>query len=367
MSVGANAWIWFGFSIFIIIALSVDTFLFSKKHARVHESFRMALSWSLIWVLCALIFNGLLWIYLYYTANLHVADEIALDFLTGYLIEITLSIDNLFAFYLIFEQLQIQNANQQRIFSYGIWSAIILRLLLILFGTWLVIHFHWILYLMGVFLMLTGVKMMFVSHKKNDLKTSRLFKWLKRCIRITDEFHGQRFFIRKVEIPAEGVQGEASLRGAFFATKQSRNDTHTLDCFVAKNAPRNDGTIRKDYLYATPLFIALIFIEACDLIFAFDSIPAIFAITTDPFIVWASNIFAIIGLRAMYFLLSGMIVRFHLLKYGVALILVFVGLKMVIAPWTGISVGLSLGIISGILLLFTGLSMVIRPNKATPF
>ncbi len=312
----ANAWIWLGFSIFIFLALCIDTFLLNKKHIHVHKSMRVAFVWTLVWVLSALIFNALLWVYLYYTTTTYLADEISLDFLTGYLIEKTLSIDNLFAFYLIFDQFRIPGAYQQRVFSYGIWSAIIFRLLLILLGTWLVAHFHWLLYLMGMFLLLTGIKMFFVSHKKYDLYSGSLYQWLKRRIRITDKIEGEHFFIRK---------------GA--------------------------------YLYATPLFIALVFIEISDLVFAFDSIPAIFAITTDPFIVWTSNIFAILGLRAMYFLLAGMVAKFHLLKYGIALILVFVGLKMVIAPWVIISVGFSLGIIVGILVLFIGLSKGLSPRS----
>jgi TerC family integral membrane protein len=309
----ANTWMWLGFSVFLVVALSVDTFLLDKKHARAHESIRVALYWSLTWIACALIFNVLLWAYLYMTTNPLAAEEISLDFLTGYLIEKSLSIDNLFAFYLIFHQFQVPNAYQQRVFSYGVWSAIVLRLLLILFGTWLIKDFHWILYLFGIFLLLTGIKMLFAVHEEKNLLTSRTFLWLKRHIRITDTFHGQNFF-------------------------------------VAKNG----------LLYATPLLIVLIFIEISDLLFAFDSIPAIFAITTDPFIVWTSNIFAILGLRAMYFLLSGMVTRLHLLKYGIAIILVFVGAKMLIAPWITIPVELSLCVIAAILLLFTGLSLYFK-------
>lgn len=331
----ANGWIWLGFTIFIIIALSMDTFLLSKKHAHMHDSMRVALSWSLLWILCALVFNVLLWAYLYYTTNSYIADEVALDFLTGYLIEKTLSVDNLFAFYLIFDQFRIPAAYQHRIFSYGIWSAIVFRLLLILVGTWLVAHFHWLLYVMGVFLLLTGIKMFFVANKKNDLYASRTYQWLKRWLRVTDELDGQNFFVRKFP-PDTDVQKEGK-----------------------------KVTIKKPLLYATPLFIVLIFIEISDLIFAFDSIPAIFAITTDPFIVWTSNIFAILGLRALYFLLSGMVARFHLLKYGIALVLIFVGLKMVIAPWVSISVELSLGMIALILILFTWLSLKIPPKGSS--
>jgi tellurite resistance protein TerC len=251
--------------------------------AKPHESIRAAASWTIFWIVLALLFTVILWIY---------SPEKALAFFTGYLIEKSLSFDNLFVFYVIFKHFQIPLASQQRIFAYGIWGAIVMRLILILLGTWLVSHFHWVLYLMGVFLLLTGLKMLMTIEKEKNF----------------------------------------------------------ADNFMVKCAKR--------YFRLTPFFIVLILIEVSDLIFAIDSIPAIFAITTDPFIVWASNIFAILGLRAMYFMLSGALLRFHLLKYGIALILVFVGVKMVIEPWVYISVGLSLTVIIGILLLFTLMSFM---------
>lgn len=308
----ANIWIWLGFTAFVVIALSIDTFYLDKKRGA-QVPMRVALYWSLTWISCALIFNGLLWIYLYYNFNPQVAHQVSLDFFTGYLIEKSLSIDNLFAFFLIFQQLKIPVANQRHVFSYGIWSAIVMRLVLILFGSWLIADFHWILYLFGAFLMLTGIKMFFVSHKDSDLHDSWIFKWLQRHVRITNELSGNKFLI-----------------------------------------------IKNKLVYATPLLIALIFIEISDVIFAFDSIPAIFAITTDPFIVWTSNIFAILGLRALYFLLAGLIDRFSLLKYGIALILVFVGAKMLIEPWFNVPVEISLMVIALILISFSFLSMLLR-------
>lgn len=309
MNTISNVWIWIGFSIFLVIALCIDTFAL-KKHARPHESMRASIYWTLVWITCALIFNGLLWIYLYYSASVPIANQKALEFLAGYVIEKSLSVDNLFTFYMIFHQFRIPIAYQQRIFSIGIWSAIILRLLLILFGAWLVMNFHWVLYLMGAFLLLTGIKMCFAEEKEKDLAETLIIRFIKRFFRVTNEIHAHQFFIRK------------NLK-----------------------------------LYGTGLLLALIFIEISDIVFALDSIPAIFAITTDPFIVWSSNIFAILGLRALYFLLAGMVNRFHMLKYGIALILVFVGSKMLIEPWIHISVLLSLGVVVGILLLFTWLSL----------
>jgi len=192
-----------------------------------------------------------------------------------------------------------------------------MRLLLILLGTWLITEFHWILYIMGVFLLLTGIKMFFVHEKEKDIKDMWLIRVMKKWIRMTSEFHEEKFFIKK-----------------------------------------------NNLWYATPLFLALIFIEFSDLVFAFDSIPAIFAITRDPFIIWTSNIFAILGLRALYFLLAGLVTKFYLLKYGIALILMFVGTKMVIEPWAHIPVLVSLMVISTILILFTLLSFWLLQQKA---
>jgi tellurite resistance protein TerC len=304
-----NIWIWLGFSLFLVIALSIDFLVLGEKHARAQDSMWAILYWTLGWVVLALLFNSALWLYLNYSASPAFANQKALEFLTGYLIEKSLSIDNLFVFYMVFQQFHIPIAYQQRIFAYGIWGAIIMRLLLILLGTWLVHRFHWLLYIMGAFLLLTGIKMLFFKEQEKDVTENLFVQLLKKFLRVTNEIKDNHFFVRK-----------------------------------------------KGLLYVTPLFIALLLIEFSDLIFAFDSIPAIFAITTDPFIVWSSNIFAILGLRALYFLLAGLIGRFHLLKYGIALILVFVGLKMVIEPWLQIPVLISLGAIISILMLFAWLS-----------
>lgn len=303
----ANGWVWFGFSIFLIIALVIDAVAIKNSSRRTIKS---AFRWTMIWIASALIFNALLWVYGYVAVDAAFAHEKALNFFMGYLIEKSLSIDNMFAFYMVFQHFKIPSHLQQRVFSYGIWSAIVLRLLLILAGTWLIARFHWVLYFMGVFLLLTGIKMFFVKSEEKDLAESWLFRNVRRFIRFTPELEGEHFFVKK-----------------------------------------------NQYWYATPLLITLIFIELSDIIFAADSIPAIFAITQDPFIVWSSNIFAILGLRALYFILAGMADRFHLLKYGIALVLVFVGVKMLIEPWLHISTPLSLLVIVGILGSFTMMSI----------
>lgn len=301
--------IWLGFSTFIVIALALDTVGFGKI-GRPHESMRAALTWTIIWVSCALIFNGMLWLYLYSEVNLNLANQKSLEFFTGYLIEKSLSVDNLFVFYMVFHHFRIPLAYQHRILAYGIWGAVMMRLGVILIGTWLVSQFHWVLYVMGIFLILTGIKICVTKEKEKDITETMFIRMVKRFMRVTAEIQSNHFFIRKHHV-----------------------------------------------LYATPLFLALLFIEFSDLIFAMDSIPAIFAITTDPFIVWTSNVFAILGLRAMYFLLAGMVERFRLLKYGIALILIFVGFKMVIEPWLDISIGISLAVIVSILFSFGWLSI----------
>lgn len=311
--------VWVIFSVFVVVALSLDTFFLEKKRAvQPHQSMRSALYWTAGWVVAALVFNVLFWFYIYQAQGWSAAHQKGLAFFTGYLIEKTLAVDNLFAFYIIFHRLNIPLSYQHRVFSYGIWGAVIFRLIFILVGAWLIARFHWILYLMGAFLLLTGIKMLQVTHRRGQNEMAEetpeemafLQGWMRRHFRITPTLHGQQFFVW-----------------------QDRR------------------------LYLTPLFIALILIEFSDVFFALDSIPAIFAITTDPFIVWSSNIFAILGLRALYFFLAGMIERFVLLKYGVAFILVFIGGKMLIEPWLAIPMLLSLAIIASIIGLFVVLSL----------
>lgn len=310
-----NGWVWLGFIIFIIVALSIDTIFLSKKRANTPHIVRVALGFMLLWITLALIFCFVLWSYLR-IYDPQVANETALVFLTGYLIEESLSLDNLFVFYLIFNQLRIPSRFQQRVLSIGVWSAIVFRLGLILIGSTLVREFHWLLYIMGIFLFLTGLKMLFMTSSEKSILESKLFLWLKKHIRMTDKIAGEHFFIYK-----------------------------------------------NGLWYATPLFIALIFIETSDLIFALDSIPAIFAITTDPFLVWTSNIFAILGLRALYFIIAGLVERLALLKYGIALILVYVGTKMMIAPWWEVPAMISLLVISSVLIVFSLLSILITKKN----
>lgn len=293
-------WMWIGFFLFIILVFLIDFLLLGGRKAHRVKA-REALSWVLVWMSLAFLFNLVFWWYLKRHHPLDFANQKALEFFAGYLIEQSLSIDNMFAFVLIFNYFAVPLEYQRRVLLYGVISAIVLRLLLICGGTWLIAKVHWVLYLFGVFLVVTGIKMLFMEDKK-DLAQNPLLRFIKKHIRVTENFHDEQFFIRQ-----------------------------------------------KMLWYATPLFVVLILIEVSDLIFALDSIPAIFAITNDVFIIFTSNIFAILGLRALYFLLMDMAQRFHLLKYGIALLLTFVGIKMLIKPWVDIPILMALAIIIAIL------------------
>lgn len=303
----ASPTMWLAFSIFLIIALSIDLALLKQKAKKAGDLFS-ALFWTGIWVAAAFIFGGILWFYVRETSGVSsLAHTVTLQYFTGYLIEKSLSIDNLFAFYVIFHMLKLDPVAEQRVFAYGVISAIIMRLLFILLGAWLVVKFHWLLYVMGGFLAVMGVYMLLTAHKHQaeaEDKTNRLLLFLKKYLPIEENTQSNRFFIRK-------------------------NNRYLL----------------------TPLFVALILVEINDLIFAVDSIPAIFAITTDPFIVWTSNVFAILGLRALYFVMEALLLKFEGLSYGIAIILIFIGAKMLIAPWIKMPALLSLLFIISILML----------------
>jgi tellurite resistance protein TerC len=301
---------WVGFSAFLVIALTIDNLVIGKYRARSKETWRAALFWVSVWVSCALTFNIGLWAYLRTVVDTATANVMALNFFTAYLVEESLSIDNLFVFYLVFQHFRIPPQFQHRVLSYGIWGAVIMRLGIILAGLWLITHFHWLLYVMGAVLVLTGVKIMLMKDKEKDLSEALIIRLTQKLFRVTHDLDGEHFFVRKNKL-----------------------------------------------LYATPLFIALIFIEFSDLVFAIDSIPAVFAITREPFIVWTSNIFAILGLRAMYFLLARMVEQLSMLKYGIALILVFVGTKMLIEPWWKIPPVISLSVIAFIIVSFSIISV----------
>ncbi|SMB27479.1 conserved hypothetical protein; putative inner membrane protein, part of terminus [Sterolibacterium denitrificans] len=311
----ASPALWGGFILFVLLMLALDLFVFGGRRAH-RVSVREAATWSLVWVALALTFAGFLWLYFNNLYGAQLAHDKALDFLTGYVIEKSLSVDNIFVFLMIFSAFQIAPEYQRRVLLYGVLGAIVLRAVMILAGAWVVREFSWVLYLFGVFLVITGLRMLVMAEKQPDLEKNPVLRLARRYLRITsaeDEHgkHGERFTVVK-----DGVR------------------------------------------YFTPLFLVLILVEASDVVFAVDSIPAIFAITTDPFIVFTSNIFAIMGLRALYFLLMDMADRFHLLKYGLALVLTFIGAKMLIAPWHHIPTATSLLVVTVILAASISASLI---------
>jgi tellurite resistance protein TerC len=300
--------LWVGFNVFVVIMLLIDLIVF---HRKAHEvTIREALIWSVLWIAISFVFNA--GVYSWY------GHESALQFLTGYLIEKSLSVDNLFVFLLIFSYFKVPAKYQHKVLFWGILGALIMRGSLIFVGVTLIQKFQWILYLFGVFLVITGVKMMFQTeaaevHPERNI----VVRFFKKFLPVTAGYHEEKFFI-KVD--------------------------------------------RKRY--ATLLFIVLIVIETTDLVFAFDSIPAIFAITTDPFIVYTSNVFAILGLRSLYFALAGLMDLFYYLKHGLAIILTFVGVKMLVADFYHIHIGIALGVVGGVLSISILASMVRRRREA---
>ncbi|MDP1682936.1 MAG: TerC family protein [Burkholderiales bacterium] len=297
VSIG-EPWMWGVFIAFVLAMLALDLFVFGGRKAH-KVGVKEAAAWSLVWVSLALAFNAGLWWYLKGSVGPEIADRKALEFLTGYLIEKSLSVDNVFIFLLIFSSFHVAAEYQRRVLIYGVLGAIVMRAIMILAGAWVVQEFSWVLYLFGAFLVVTGMRMLVMAEKKTDLEKNPVLKFARRHLRISEGHHGEKFSVMQ-----DGVR------------------------------------------YFTPLFLVLILIEASDLVFAVDSIPAIFAITTDPFIVFTSNIFAIMGLRALYFLMADVADRFHLLKYGLAMVLTFIGAKMLVAPWYHVPVAASLAIVA---------------------
>ncbi|EDI7979020.1 hypothetical protein GEL22_13245 [Salmonella enterica] len=293
--------LWGGFAVVVVIMLSIDLLLQGRRGAHA-MSMKQAAGWSILWVTLSLLFNAAFWWYLAETQGREVADPQALAFLTGYLIEKSLAVDNVFVWLMLFSYFSVPPALQRRVLVYGVLGAIVLRTIMIFAGTWLITQFEWLLYVFGAFLLFTGVKMALAKEDESGIGEKPMVRWLRGHLRMTDTIENERFFVRK-----------------------------------------------NGLLYATPLLLVLIMVELSDVIFAVDSIPAIFAVTTDPFIVLTSNLFAILGLRAMYFLLSGMAERFSMLKYGLAVILVFIGIKMLIVDFYHIPIAISLGVVFGIL------------------
>ena len=308
-----TSWMWAGFFAIVLVILAIEPFLVggSKQH---RVSPKEAATWSGIWVGVALAFARALWWYLDAAMGREIANQKALEYVTGYLIEKSLAVDNVFVWLILFSFFAVPLELQKRVLILGVLGAILMRTAMIFAGVWLIAQFHWLLYVFGAFLLITGIKMWWFADEKPDLATNPVVRWIRGHIKVTDELHGERFFVMKEEA-------------------------------------------RKWVRYATPLLLVLMLVEISDLIFAVDSIPAIFAITTDPFIVLTSNVFAILGLRAMYFLLADMGDRFSLLKYGLALVLIFIGIKMLLLDVFKIPVLFSLVVVAAIIAASVVLSL----------
>jgi tellurite resistance protein TerC len=288
-----NPLLWAVFGVIVTGMLALDLGLFNRE---VHETkTREALTWTLVWVTLALIFNGIIYYFF--------GRQRALEFLTGYLIEEALSVDNIFVFVVLFRIFAVPKIYQHRVLFWGVLGAIVMRAMFIGAGAALVQRFHWVMYIFGAILVVTGVRLMFGGDDEIEPHNNIIFRLIRKFVPAVSQYHGKQFVI-------------------------------------TQNGKR----------YATPLLIVLLAIEATDLVFAVDSIPAIFAITVDPFIIYTSNIFAILGLRSLYFLLARVIDRFHLLKIALALVLLFVGAKMLIVHWYMIPIGVSLAVIASLLL-----------------
>lgn len=301
-----DIYVWIGFIAFVVLLLAIDLGVFHRKSHEV--KIKEALIWSAIWISLAFIFN--------YGIYVFMGKEKALEFLTGYLIEKSLSVDNLFVFIMLFTFFKVEPRYQHKVLFWGILGALIMRAIFIFAGVALISRFHWIIYIFGAFLVFTGVKMLF--HKDEEVAPDKnpLVRLFKKFFPVTDQMHGGNFFVKI-----------------------------------------NSKTV------ATPLFIVLLVVEFTDLIFAVDSIPAILAISTDSFIIFTSNVFAILGLRALYFALAGITQYFHYLKYGLSAILVFVGVKMVIVGFYKIPIVYSLLTILGILIVSIVLSIIFPQKK----
>jgi len=310
VSVGSPA-LWVGFTVFVLFMLALDLFVF---HREAHEvGFKEAVKASVLWIALALIFC--VGIYFYPWPVVEGAKppgpRLALEFFTGYLIEKALSVDNLFVFLIIFSYFKVPASLQHRVLFWGILGAMVMRAVFIVLGAALIQQFHWVIYVFGAFLVITGVKMLFSGDDEPHPERNPIVRLFQKFVPSIPEYRGSSFFVM-----------EAGKR------------------------------------FATPLLLVLITVEITDLIFAVDSIPAIFGITSDPFIVYTSNIFAILGLRALFFMLAGMMGKFHYLKVGLALVLAFVGVKMLIESWYKIPIVLSLGIVASLLAVSVVASLI---------
>ena len=302
-----NLWLWIGFNVFVLLMLALDLGVFHRKAHVV--SFREAIAWTIAWVTLAALFNMGVWYF--------AGAQKALEFTTGYVIEYSLSVDNIFVFAMLFSYFAVPAVYQHRVLFWGILGALVMRAFMIVAGTVLITKFAWIIYIFGGFLILTGIKMIVKREEEIHPERNPVVRWFKKLMPVTGDYRGDKFFVRE-----NGIR------------------------------------------MATPLFVVLLLVEISDVIFAVDSIPAIFAVTKDPFIVYTSNVFAILGLRSLYFALGGVLNKFHYLKIGLGVVLTFVGVKMLLGHTAyKIDTLVSLGVIVAVLAASIIVSLL-RPRKA---
>jgi tellurite resistance protein TerC len=301
-----QTWLWVGFNGFVLLMLAIDLGVFHRKAHVV--SFKESMTWTVVWISLAMVFNVWVW-------N-HFGPQKGLEFFTGYVIEKSLSVDNVFVFALLFSYFRVPQLYQHKVLFWGVLGALVMRAAMIVLGAALITKFSWIIYLFGAFLIITGIKMVVKKEEEIHPENNPVVRWFKKFMQVTPDFRGDKFFVRE-----NGIR------------------------------------------MATPLFVVLLLVEISDVIFAVDSIPAIFAVTKDPFIVYTSNVFAIMGLRSLYFALAGVMDKFHYLKIGLGFVLTFVGTKMLLGhtPWK-IDTQLSLGIIVGILAASV-IASLLKPKK----
>lgn len=310
-------WLWVGFNIFVLAMLALDLFVFNREAHEIHTG--EAAAWSAFWIALALAFGVGVYFFM--------GPDPALEYFTGYLIEKALSVDNIFVFALIFSYFAVPAKYQHRTLFWGVLGALVMRAVMILVGAYLISRFHWVIYIFGGFLVITGIRLATRKEHGIEPEANPVLRLVRRVLPISTSYHGQKFFVHE-EVGTTGM-------------------------------------VRR---VATPLFLVLVMVETTDLIFALDSIPAIFAVTQDPFIVYTSNVFAILGLRALYFLLAGVIEKFRYLKLGLSIVLVFVGIKMLLSTVWPIPITLSLAIIAAVLALSIVASLLFprRPDGGAP-
>ncbi|MEP6836028.1 MAG: TerC family protein [Gemmatimonas sp.] len=310
-----NVWWWVGFNALVLGLLALDLGVFHRESKAV--SVKEALGWSAVWIALAIVFGlGI---------GYAMGRQASLEFFAGYLVEEALSVDNLFVFIMIFGFFRIPAALQHRVLFWGILGALLMRGFMIGAGALLIARFHYVIFIFGAFLVFTGIRMAFQQESHIEPEANPVIRLVRRIFPVTTKFHADKFFVRESLKPG--------------------------------------GALR---LVATPLFVVLVLVETTDVMFALDSIPAIFGVTKDPFLVYTSNVFAILGLRSMYFVLAGVIGKFHLLKYGLSVVLSFVGVKMLLSEVYAIPIGISLGVVGGVLISSVLLSLVIKPKHEPP-